>query len=228
MVQIVPAVLANSEEQYRKDIQRLSAVEALQGGWVHLDFMDNKFVPNDGIRPSVTSKFEMSFKKEAHLMVQCPKEWVDELAEADFKRVFFHLEADGVDDSLDYSKTKGLEVGLALNYETPLEKLEPFVSKIDTVLLMSIIPGFQGQPFIKGVLDKIKDFKSRRWPIKVGIDGAVKDTNIKELVDAGVNYVIVGSFLLKGDIEENLEKLWLKCNSGISAEQSYFADEIGV
>ncbi|MCL5784203.1 MAG: hypothetical protein M1142_02510 [Patescibacteria group bacterium] len=228
MVQIIPTVLATSEEQYQKDIARFAAVEALQGGWVHLDFMDNKFVPNHGIRPLVTSKFEIPFKKEAHLMVQYPKEWIDELVKADFKRVFLHLEADGVSDSIDCGKTKGLEVGLVVNYETPLEKLEPFVSKIDSVLLMSVVPGFQGQPFIDGILDKIKDSKSRKWPVRVGVDGAVRDANIKQLVDAGVDYVIVGSFLLQGDVEENLEKLWLKCHSGISADQGHFADEIGI
>ncbi len=210
MIQIIPTVLATSEQQYQQDITRFASVEALKGGWVHLDFMDNKFVPNGGIHPSVTAKYPIPFKKEAHLMVQYPKEWIDELIEAGFERVMLHLEADEIEECIDYIKNKRLEVGLALKHETPLERLMPYIPKIDRVLLMGVVPGFQGQPFIEESLQKIKDFKLKGWTIKVGVDGAVRDTNIKQLVDAGVDYMIVGSYLLKGDIEENLEILWEK------------------
>lgn len=213
MVQIIPTVLAITEEQYKEDVMRFAAVDSLSGGWVHLDFMDNKFVPNQGIKPSVTAKYQIPFKKEAHLMVQNPKEWIEEIAEAGFKRIFIHLESDDdVDECISCIKEQGLEVGLVLNHETPLEKLEPFISKIDMVLLMSVVPGFQGQPFIEEVLNKIKDFKSRGWQARVGVDGAVSNTNIKQLIGAGVNFVIVGSYLLKGNIDENLENLWEAIN----------------
>ncbi len=207
MVQIIPAVLPTTDRGYNNDFSRLEKTGLFE--WVHIDFMDNKFVPNEGIRPSVTSKYKFTLKKEAHLMVQNPKEWIDELVQADFKRVLFHLESeDNQDECLSYAKTQGLETGLVLKHETPLEKLEPFISKTDIVMLMGVVPGFQGQPFIEGVVDKVKEVKSKQWPIKIAVDGAVRDTNIKKLVDAGVDYVIVGSFLLKGDIEENLERLW--------------------
>ncbi len=209
MIQIIPAILATSLEQYQADSARLLTVESLRGGWVHFDFMDNKFVLNEGIDPSVTSKYPITFEKEAHLMVQHPREWIDRLVKADFKRVLIHMESD--DDKkacLDYAKGQGLEVGLVLNHETPIDKLEPFISKLDVVLFMGVVPGFQGQPFIEGVFQKIKDFKSRKWPVRAGVDGAVSDANIKNLIAAGVDFVIVGSYLLKGDIDENLEKLW--------------------
>lgn len=212
MIQIIPTVLATSGEQYQKDISRFAKVEALKGGWVHLDFMDNKFVPNGGIHPSVTAKYQIPFKKEAHLMVQNPKEWIDTLVQADFKRVFSHLEADDVEDAINYSREQGLEIGLVLNHETPIEKLEPFIAKIDAVILMSVVPGFQGQPFIEGIFDRIKETSKLRSKanlnFRIGVDGAVRDTNIKQLVEAGVDFIIVGSFLLKGDIDENLESLW--------------------
>lgn len=213
MIQIIPTVLAISEEQYREDIMRFAAVDSLKDGWVHLDFMDNKFVPNQGINPVVTSKYIIPFKKEAHLMVQHPKEWLEGLVQAGFKRVFFHLESDDdVDECISRIKDQGLEVGLVLNNETPLENLKPFISKIDVVLLMSVVPGFQGQPFLPEVINKIKEISRLRskgnYSFRVGVDGGVKNTNIKQLVDAGVDYVIVGSYLLNGDIEENLESLW--------------------
>ena len=207
MMQIIPAVLPTTEKDYKDDLSRLERTGIFE--WVHIDFMDNKFVPNQGIDPLVMAKHEFALKKEAHLMVQNPTNWIDKLVKAGFKRVLVHLESDGdKEECLKYAKTKGLEVGLVLKHETPLEQLEPFIPKIDVVLLMGVVPGFQGQPFIEGVLDKVKDFKSRQWSVKVGVDGAVRDTNIKKLVEAGVDFVTVGSFLLKGNIDENLERLW--------------------
>lgn len=215
MMQIVPAVLPTSEKGYSNDFSRLERAGLFE--WVHIDFMDNKFVPNEGISPSVMSKYKFNLKKEAHLMVQYPKDWIDQLVKADFKRVLVHLESeDNKDECLSYAKAKGLEAGLVLKHETSLEQLEPFISKTDVVMLMGVVPGFQGQPFIEGVIDKVKELKLKQWPIKIAVDGAVRDTNIKKLVDAGVDYVIVGSFLLKGEIDDNLEKLWeaLRLRSG--------------
>lgn len=209
MVQILPAVLSKTEEQYVNDMNRLSSCEDLQDGWVHFDFADNIFVPNETIRPKVLKKFPNNFHKEAHLMVAHPKEWIDELADAGFARIIFHIESqDDIDEVIDYSRSEGMEVGLAIKMDTPLERLEPFVNKIDIVLVMSIVPGFQGQPFIVESLDRIREIKSKDWSIKIAVDGSVRDQNARELVEAGVDNLTVGSFLLKGNLDENLQKLW--------------------
>lgn len=214
MVQIIPAILSTSEGDYKRDILRYQQAQSFQEGWVHIDFMDNKFVPNQSIEPEVISKYPIDLHKEAHPMVLHPLDWIDDLVEAGFKRIIFHIEA--ADDTLECIgriKSKGLEVGLAINPETPIEKLEPFISKINVVLIMTIVPGFQGQPFIPIALDKVKEIKSKGWSVKVGVDGAVKDSNIKEIIKSGVDFVTVGSYLLKGDIDENLENLWEEINS---------------
>lgn len=209
MIQIIPAVLSTSENDYIRDISRYKLAESLKGGWLHIDFMDNKFVPNLSIPPSVSAEYPIELHKEAHLMVLDPMEWIDDLSGVGFERIIFHIESS--DDTLkciEYIKGKGLEVGLAINGETPIEKLEPFVSKIDAVLVMTIAAGFQGQPFIPKALNKVKEIKSKNWPLRVGVDGAVKDTTIREIMDTGADFAIVGSYLLNGDIEENLETLW--------------------
>ncbi len=209
MVQIIPAILSTSEEQYQNDLAKLSKSEVLKEGWVHIDFADNIFVQNKTIGPEVISKFPADFTKEAHLMVLHPLEWVDKLVKAGFERIIFHIEAkDDTNDCIEYIRNKGLEVGLAINNETPIEKIELFVDKIDVVLIMTIVPGFQGQPFISEALDKVRQIKSRNWPIRVGVDGSVKDLNVREIMKAGVDFMIVGSFLLKGNIDENLERIW--------------------
>ncbi len=208
MIQIIPAVLATNESQYRADITKLSLSESLVEGWVHIDFADNKFVQNQTIEPEVVANFPINFRKEAHLMVSNPKEWIDKLAEAGFERVIMHLETENINEAIDYAKDKGLVVGLAIKDETEIEKLDPFISKIDTILIMSIVPGFQGQPFLPSALKKLQEIKEKGWGVRVGVDGAVRDDNIKEIVVAGADFVTVGSYLLKGNVDEKLENLW--------------------
>lgn len=208
MVQIIPAILATSEEQYQADIAKLASAQSFSANWVHIDLADNIFVQNKTIKPEVIQKFPNNFRKEAHLMVANPKTWIGDLVESGFEKIIIHIESDDINESLDIIETKGLESGLAINNETPVEKLEPFIDKINTILIMTIVPGFQGQPFIPEALDKVKEIKFKHWPVRLGVDGHVNNENAKEIANAGVDFMIVGSYLLKGDIDENLERLW--------------------
>lgn len=213
MVQILPAVLGKTQEQYIDDMSRLSKCEALKDGWVHIDFADGEFVPNETVGVDVVSKVPTDFKKEAHLMVSHPKEWIDKLIEAGFERIIFHIESkDDASEVIAYIKSKRVEVGVAIKMDTPLFELETLVDKLDVILVMAIEPGFQGQPFIPESLDRIREIKSKGWQIKVAVDGSVRDENAKELVSAGVDNLISGSFILNGDIDENVERLWEAIN----------------
>lgn len=218
MTQIIPAILSTTEEEFERDIQRFKDSPSFQEGWVHIDFMDNLFVPNQSIEPAVVSKYPIDLHKEAHPMVLHPNSWIDKLIEAGFERIIFHIEAEGdINGYVNEIKSKGVEVGLAINHDTSLEKLTQFIGKIDVVLLMSIVPGFQGQPFIEDSLEKIKETSRLRSKtnsnFKIAVDGAVSDENAKQLIEAGVDNLIVGSYLLKGDLDENLERLWEKIQS---------------
>lgn len=213
MVQIIPAILATTEEDFQKDISLYLESQSFEAGWLHIDFMDNIFVPNKSIDASIVDKYPIQLHKEAHLMVAHPMEWIDSLVEAEFERVIFHIEVeDDINKCIDYIKLKGLQVGLAIKTDTPIEKLEPFIESIDVVLVMSIVPGFQGEDFIPETINRVKETSRLRsksnFSFKIGVDGAIKDTNAKEVADAGADFIIVGSFLLKGDLDENLEKLW--------------------
>lgn len=214
MVQIIPAILATSEEDYQRDVARYKQSISFKEGWVHIDFMDNMFVPNKSIGASETAKYPIDLHKEAHLMVQNPFLWIDELVKAGFERVLLHIEAENIEDSIEKAKEKGLEKGLAVKNDTELTKIEPFLERVDTVLIMGVELGFQGQEFIPESLNKIKEISKLRedggYGFKIEVDGAIKDDNIKAVVQAGADFVIVGSYLLKGDIDENLENLWEK------------------
>lgn len=209
MIQIVPAILDRTVGEFKTHIERLKNSHSFQEGWVHIDFADNDFVPNETIGPEEVGKFEINLKKEAHLMVSHPLEWIEKLKEAGFDRVIFHFECkDEINEVIEAVKSAGMEAGIAVNDTTVLEALEPFKDKIDQVLVMGIIPGFQGQPFIPATIDRVKNLKAKGWDIKISVDGSVRDSNAKELVEAGVDQLVIGSFLLNGDLDENVEKIW--------------------
>lgn len=209
MIQIVPALLDKTPQDFEKHIEHLQNSTGFQEGWVHIDFADNKFVPNQTIGVDIVDQFPTNLKKEAHLMVLHPLDWIEELKNAGFERVIFHFESG--DDVLKVAsavKNAGMEVGIAINPETSIESLEQYKDKIDQILVMGIVPGFQGQPFIPDTIKKIKDLKLKQWSVKISVDGAVRDDNAKDLVQAGADQLVSGSFLLNGDLDENAEKIW--------------------
>ena len=209
MVQIIPAILDKTPEDFRNHIEQLKHAASFQEGWVHIDFADNEFVQNKSIGIDTVLQNPISLNKEAHLMVTHPLQWIDKLKDAGFKRVIFHLESkDDILECIDKIRRLGMEVGIALNIDTPVTELEPFKDKIDLVLIMAVIPGFQGQPFLPEALDKIKALKKLSWSVRISVDGAVRDSNAKQIIEAGVDQLTIGSYLLKGDIDENLENLW--------------------
>lgn len=208
-IDIVPAILCKSLQDLQTYIAKLKNSKNLNNGWVHIDFMDNEFVPNKSINPEDLEGVNFgNLKKEAHLMVNNPKEWIEKLIKLGFERIIIHFEAEGdLREYIELIKSGGAEAVIALKHESSLDQLEPFADSINRVLLMGVAPGFQGQPFIPGVIEKVKQLKLKNWPIKIEVDGAVRDTNAKQLVDAGVDCLIVGSFLIKENPDQNMEKL---------------------
>ncbi len=208
---IIPAILATNKEDFQKDLSNLLNSKNLSTGWVHIDFLDNIFVPNKSITPEDIEEIDFgNLKKEAHLMVKKPAEWIKKLK--NFSRIIIHVETATKEDIFTI-KESGIEVGLAINPETPLDKLDPFIKYIDTILVMGVHPGFQGQSFIPETLNKIREIKNK-YPasrqggnIKIEVDGAVKDTNAKDIVDSGCDILISGSFLINGNPDENLARL---------------------
>lgn len=212
MVQIIPAILATTEAEYKEQVASINSADELVGGMVHIDFADGKYVSNRTIYWEPYEKYPPVLEKQAHLMVADPAEFISRLSEFGFKSVIFHLGVGKEDHVIEMVKQRQMEVGLALNPEVELEKLEPYLNKIDIVLLMAIHPGKQGQKFMPESLERVKEVARLRsengLSFKIGVDGGVSTENIKDLVEAGVDYVVMGSHLTKGDIHVNLESIW--------------------
>lgn len=210
--EIIPAILSKNLQDFQTDLNKLLNSQNLNSGWVHIDFMDNIFVPNKSINPDDLANVDFkNLKKEAHLMVQQPKSWIKRTLELGFKRIIIHIESDrDIASYIELIKNAGAEKVLAINPDTQIDSLIPFVHLIDRILVMGVVPGFKGQAFIPETLHKIREIKLKGWPVKISVDGAVKDNNAQAILDAGAESLILGSFLMNGDPDQNLARLKLQ------------------
>lgn len=227
MVQIIPAILATGESEYRDKLSKIKRSGLFEDGWVQIDLMDNKDLLrsiSDEKRKFVTleviAKYPTTFiRREAHLMIMHPSRWIEQLKQIGFNRAVAHVEI-GEEETkrfIEKAKGLGLEVGLAIDPETPLSKIEPYTAMIDVALIMGVNPGFSGQEFIPGVINKIKklvELRSRAESrdsgrnFKITVDGAVTEKNAKDLVNAGADILVIGNALFKYDnLEVGLKKI---------------------
>jgi ribulose-phosphate 3-epimerase len=116
------------------------------------------------------------------------------------------LEAQAVVDTLQLIKQFGMDAGIAINPETSLEKISDIGQEVSVIMVMGIHPGKQGQPFLTSTYDRVKEV--RNICETVAVDGSVNDMTAARLVAAGASRLVIGSYLQKGDIDENLEKIW--------------------
>lgn len=206
---IIPGILSDNSEDFSNKLDDIRKAQ-YTFDWVQIDYMDNIFVQNKSIYPEQVPNMN-DFEVEAQLMVAYPSEWYKRVVQAGAKRVVFpvesHEEAGHVLEqirSLDLS----LEVGLSLNPETSIEEIIPFLDLVDLVLLMSVHPGFSGQGFLPETVVKVQELRKESASVVIGVDGGITPAVAKQLVDAGVNNLVISSHLLEGDIDENLEKIW--------------------
>ena len=173
--------------------------------WIHIDVMDNQFVPNLTIGPSVVKSLRPKTEKfiDVHMMVIEPERLVEPFARAGADNITFHIES--VDDPnpiIDLIKSCGCKVGVSLKPQTPLSTIIPILGKIDIVLIMSVEPGFGGQGYIPGSSERISEIKSLLIDkclerVLIEVDGGIKLHNAKEVLDAGADVLVAGSEVFK-------------------------------
>lgn len=181
---------------------------------VHFDVMDNHYVPNLTIGPLVCDalrKHGVTADIDVHLMVKPVDRIIPDFAEAGASYITFHPEAsEHIDRTLQMIRELGCKSGLVFNPATPLDCLKYVMDKVDMILLMSVNPGFGGQSFIPGTLDKLREARklidASGYNIRLEIDGGVKVDNIREIAAAGADTFVAGSaiFSAKNDADANV------------------------
>ena len=172
--------------------------------YIHFDVMDGHFVPNISFGPCIFDyvKSYSSIPIETHLMISHPIDYINAFGGSD--TIIFHIESD--DNPMEVIKkikNSNMKVGISLNPNTKYEKIIPYLTYVDYVLVMSVQPGFGGQKFLVDQVDKIKNIynylKKNNLKVIIGVDGGINDKNAKMCIDAGVSTLVVGSFLMKSE-----------------------------
>jgi len=189
-IQLVPAILTKDPKALETMVRQAETFT----NYVQLDIMDGQFVPSQSISHEHLACLHIKLSWEAHLMVQHPENYLEDFRQAGAHRVVFHYEATpSPQEVISLARNIGLEVGLAINPETPVSAILSLTNEVDSVLFLSVHPGFYGSKFIPKVLDKVVELHNARPDLETGIDGGVKESNIARIARSGVNAIYVGS-----------------------------------
>lgn len=208
---IIPALLTSKREEL------IQMVDICAGftDYVQIDIMDGEFVPSRSITLQDLAGWKSPVRCEAHLMVSDPCEWLQAFKALGADRIIYHFEIKK-DHKKIIAKIREMSMGagLAVNPSTEIDDFRYLVEELDTVLFMSVNPGFYGAPFIPGVLGKIRNFKNKYPQKQIGIDGGIKQDNLLQVRQAGLDYVCVGSAILKSNDPAKSFREFVKLSNG--------------
>ncbi len=189
---IVPGILEKDWQEIEKKIEIIKTFS----NKIHIDFIDGKFVQNlTFLDPTPFSKYSNELYLEAHLMVEEPINCLNSFAKAGFKKFIGHVEKMGSQEEFVTQGELLGEVGLALDFPTPIEAIKVPFDDLDFVLLMTVSAGFSNQTFDQSSVQKIKDLRSKTT-IPIEVDGGINDQTIVQCKEAGANIFVSTSYIL--------------------------------
>ncbi len=202
MKYIAPSILSADFSKLGEEIR---SVEEAGADWIHVDVMDGHFVPNITIGPLIVkaARRVTSLPLDVHLMIEEPDKYIEDFAKAGANLISVQVEACvHLNRTVGMIKELNVRAGVVLNPATPLSTLEWIIEDVDYVMIMSVNPGFGGQQFIPGSIDKIralrKIIQDRGLATLIEVDGGVNEKTIKDISDAGADVFVAGSAIFKG------------------------------
>lgn len=215
---IAPSLLAADFANLQRDIE---TVNKSQAQWFHVDIMDGVFVPNISFGMPVLQAINKHAKKplDVHLMIVDPDRYIKEFADLGANHLTVHYEAcPHLHRTLQAIKAEGMKAGVAINPHTNVDLLKDVIKDIDIVLVMSVNPGFGGQSFIEHTYDKVQRLKemilNQNAETLIEIDGGVTNKNALELINAGADILVAGSYVFKAENQlETIKELKHLANS---------------
>ncbi len=193
-ISVLPAILTDKPAELEKLVRQAeSFTDSAQ-----FDIMDGQFVPSHSVSCGDIAGLKTKLHWEAHLMVLRPEDCLDDFKRAGAEKIVFHFEAaPSPEKTIKAIRKLGMQVGLAVNPETPISDFSPLVKQVDGVLFLAVNPGFYGAKFIPEVLDKITEFRKAYPKVEIGIDGGIKESNIEQVARTGLDVICVGSAIFR-------------------------------
>ena len=207
MTILAPSMLSADFKELGKEIQ---VIEENGAKYLHFDVMDGIFVPSISFGMPVLKSIRSGTNLvcDVHLMITEPIRYVEDFAKAGADLITIHLEAcEDVNATIAKIKECGCKVGISIKPNTPVSTLQPYLDKVDMILIMSVEPGFGGQKFIPSSLEKIAETKAMidasGLNIDIQVDGGIYTHNVEDVLKAGANIIVAGSAIFTGDTKQN-------------------------